>query len=66
MRLIQLISSTDDEAIIAQIERIFSNKKINWGELNIEVKDSINRGIKDAYEGRKIPFSEFLKKRKSN
>ena len=65
LNLIQLLSSTDDEAIIAQIEGIFSDEKINWDELNVEVKDSINRGIKDADEGRKIPFSEFVKKRRN-
>ena len=65
LSLIQLLSSTEDEAIIAQIESIFKEEKIDWDELSVEVKESINRGIKDADEGRKIPFSEFVKNRRN-
>ncbi len=63
LSLIQLLSSTDDETVIAQIENIF--EKVSWDDLSDEIKESIERGIKDANEGRKISFDEFLKKRRN-
>lgn len=63
LNLIQLLTSIDDEAVIAQLESIF--EKISWDDLSDEIKESIGRGIKDADEGRKISFEEFLKKRRN-
>jgi len=65
LSLIQLLSSTDDEAVIVQIESIFESEKIAWDDLEKEVKESIERGIKDADEGRKIPFKDFVAKRRN-
>ncbi len=65
LSLIQLLSATDDEAIIAQIESILKGEPVSWNELSDDLKKSINRGINDADEGRKIPFTEFVKKRRN-
>lgn len=64
LNLIQLLSATDNEAIIVQIERIF--EKISWDDLSDETKASIQKGIEDADAGRKISFKEFLKKRRKS
>ncbi len=63
LNLIQLLTSIDDEDVITQLESIF--EKISWDDLSDEIKESIKRGIKDADEGRKISFEEFLKKRRN-
>ena len=67
--LIDWISSLEDETDIETIkefkESYFSkSKKDWWDEISVEEKNSIDRGLTDAEEGRIISYEQFKDKYK--
>ncbi|MCY7362624.1 MAG: hypothetical protein LH629_11255 [Ignavibacteria bacterium] len=65
--LIDWISSLEDETIIETIKEFkesYSSKKDWWDEISEAEKNSIDRGLKDAEEGRVIPYEQVKEKYK--
>jgi predicted transcriptional regulator len=64
--IIQWISGINDKIILEQLKKIkdsYSTKKQDWWEtLSIEEKQSIERGLEDAKNGKVTPHSEVRKK----
>lgn len=65
--LIEWITSLEDEKeieIIKDFKESFFSKKDWWNEISEEEKNSIDRGLKDAEEGRVISYEQFKNKYK--
>lgn len=65
--LIDWISSLEDEEVIETIKDFkesYFSKKDWWNEISEEEKNSIDRGLKDAEEGRLISYEQFKNKYK--
>ena len=65
--LIDWISSLEDEEVIETIKDFkesYFSKKDWWNEISEEEKNSIDRGLKDAEEGRVISYEQFKNKYK--
>lgn len=65
--LIDWISSLEDEEVIETIKEFkesYFSKKDWWNEISEEEKNSIDRGLKDAEEGRVISYEQFKNKYK--
>ncbi len=61
--LAKRLLETDDEAVLLQIKEIFeSNDKDFWNDLPDHVKAGIERGRKQAAEGKLTPNDEVMKK----
>ena len=61
--LTQLLLQTEDVAIIKKVKAIFKKEQKDWwDELTEEQKEAINEGLKDADEGRVVPFESFMQK----
>jgi len=56
--IIQRVIELDDEEKLDQIHEILAEEK-NLHELTDEEKQSIERGLKDLDEGKKISYQEF-------
>ena len=65
--LIDWISSLEDEEVMESIKDFkesYFSKKDWWNEISEEEKNSIDRGLKDAEEGRLISYEQFKNKYK--
>jgi len=65
--LIEWITSLEDEKeieIIKDFKESYFSKKDWWNEISEEEKNSIDRGLKDAEEGRVISYEQFKNKYK--
>ena len=63
INLIKMIAETDDISVITTIKNFFKTEKKDWwDELTEEQKADINEGIKDADEGRVVPYEDFMQK----
>jgi len=65
--LIDWISSLEDEEVIETIKEFkqsYFSKKDWWNEISEEEKNSIDRGLEDAEEGRVISYEQFKNKYK--
>ncbi len=61
--LAKRLLDTDDEAVLLQIKEVFeSNEKDFWNDLPEHVKAGIERGRKQAAEGKLIPHDTVMKK----
>jgi predicted transcriptional regulator len=61
--LAQLLLQTEDVTIIKKVKAIFKKEQKDWwDELTEEQKEAINEGLKDADEGRVVPFESFMQK----
>ncbi len=61
--LAKRILETEDEAVLLQIKEVFdSNEKDFWTDLPDHVKAGIERGRKQAAEGKLTPHDEVMKK----
>ncbi|MEO8150140.1 MAG: hypothetical protein ABI723_21075 [Bacteroidia bacterium] len=66
LSLIEKILQTKEESIIAGLQEFFSTETTDhWDELSEEDKASIERGINDIENGRKISLEDFLNKYKA-
>jgi predicted transcriptional regulator len=66
--LIEWISSLEDETAIETIKEFkdsYFSKKDWWDEISEEEKISIDRGLKDAEEGRVISYERIKDKYKN-
>jgi len=63
IELAKRLLATDDEAVLHQIKEIFeSQDKDFWDDLPPHVKAGIERGRKQAAEGKLTPHDEVMKK----
>ena len=61
--LAKRLLETDDEAVLLQIKEVFdNNEKDFWNDLPEHVKEGIERGRKQAAEGKLTPHDEVMKK----
>ena len=61
--LAQLLLQTEDFTIIEKVKPIFKmEKKDWWDELSEEQKAEIEEGLRDADEGRVVPYDGFMQK----
>ena len=61
--LAKRLLETDDEAVLLQIKEVFdNNEKDFWNDLPEHVKAGIERGRKQAAEGKLTPHDEVMKK----
>lgn len=66
--LIKWISSLEDETVIETIKEFkesYFSKKDWWNEISEEEKNSIDRGLKDAEDGRIISYERIKDKYKN-
>jgi predicted transcriptional regulator len=62
LELIQWLSTLNDASIIDKIFHLRQTEKIDWWkELSEKEKESIEKGLKDAEEGKLKPHSEARK-----
>jgi hypothetical protein len=63
IELVKRLLETDDEAVLLQIKEIFeSHDKDFWNDLPEHVKAGIERGKKQAEDGKLTPNDEVMKK----
>lgn len=63
IELAKRLLATDDEAVLQQIKDVFeSQDKDFWNDLPEHVKAGIERGQKQAAEGKLTPHDEVMKK----
>jgi len=63
IELAKRLLETDDEAVLLQIKEVFENNdKDFWNDLPEHVKAGIERGQKQAAEGKLTPHDEVMKK----
>jgi hypothetical protein len=63
IELAKRLLETDDEAVLLQIKEVFeSHDKDFWSDLPEHVKAGIERGRKQAAEGKLTPHDEVMKK----
>jgi len=63
IELAKRLLETDDEAVLLQIKEVFENNdKDFWNDLPEHVKAGIERGQKQAAEGKFTPHEELMKK----
>ncbi len=61
--LAKRLLDTDDEIVLLQIKEVFeSHEKDFWNDLPEHVKAGIERGKKQAAEGKSTPHDEVVKK----
>lgn len=61
LELIQWLCTLEDLSIINKIFDIKKEKTDWWDEISDAEKDSIEKGLKDADEGRVVSHEDFLK-----
>jgi hypothetical protein len=63
--LAKKLLATNDKDLINYIKAIFSTQSEDWWEtLPEEIKNSVNKGLKQAESGHTIPHSQVMKKYK--
>jgi len=63
IELAKRLLETEDEGILLQIKEVFENNdKDFWDDLPPHVKAGIERGLKQAAEGKVTPHDEVMKK----
>ena len=63
LELIKLLAETENPSVIKAVKKIFQREQKDfWEELTVEQKEAIEEGIKDADEGRVVPYEHFMKK----
>ena len=63
IELAKTILSIDNMAIIQKITDFIKKEKVDfWNELSLEQQNEIKKGIQDLNDGKRIEYSEFLKK----
>lgn len=63
IELMKLLLETENPSIIKDIKKVFQKEKKDWwDELSTEQKVAIEEGIKDADEGRVVPYEYVLNK----
>jgi len=60
--IVELLSETEDVAIILQIENLLKPKVDFWETLSEKERASIIKGMKDLEEGKRIPYKQFRDK----
>jgi len=59
--LIERIVQTTDEAVLIQLKHVLDEQDAeSWEDLDPEFKASINRGLKQADNGKVIPHKEVM------
>lgn len=63
IELVKLILNIENSDFIQKVSDFIKNEKSDfWNELSVSEQNEIRKGIKDLDEGKRIEFSDFLKK----
>jgi len=60
LQLIEQIITTENEALLLQLEALLLSTKNWWDELSEAQRQSLQRGLDDARNGRVYPFEEVM------
>jgi hypothetical protein len=64
--LVKKILNTESKAVISYLQAIFESQPENWlEELPVEIKASLERGLKESQQGQGRPHGEVMKKFRS-
>ena len=63
IELVKLILTIDNSEFIDRVSSFIRNEKSDfWNDLSLAEQNDIRKGISDLDNGKRIEFSEFLKK----
>ena len=63
IELVKLILTIDNSEFIDRVSSFIRNEKPDfWNDLSLAEQNDIRKGISDLDNGKRIEFSEFLKK----
>lgn len=63
IELVKLILNIDNSEFIDRVSNFIRNEKSDfWNDLSLVEQNDIRKGISDLNNGKRIEFSEFLKK----
>ena len=63
IELVKLILNIDNSEFIDRVSSFIRNEKSDfWNDLSLAEQNDIRKGISDLDNGKRIEFSEFLKK----
>ena len=63
IELVKLILDIDNSEFIDRVSSFIRNEKFDfWNDLSLAEQNDIRKGISDLDNGKRIEFSEFLKK----
>jgi len=62
LSIIEYLADLQDEGILQQIENLLKPRNDFWDELSDTEKSIIVKGIESLDQGKRIPFSEFIKR----
>jgi predicted transcriptional regulator len=59
-KIIAIINETEDDALLAQVEALLASSADWWETLPAVEKEAIERGLRQADEGKLIPHEEAI------
>jgi len=63
IELVKLILDIDNTEFFQKVTNFIKNEKSDfWNDLSLAEQNEIRKGIEDLEEGKRIPYSDFLKK----
>jgi len=63
IELVKMILNIENDKFIEKITKFIQKEKIDfWSELSLSEQKEIEKGIKELNQGKRIEYSDFLKK----
>jgi hypothetical protein len=63
IELVKLILDIDNTEFFQKVSDFIKNEKADfWNDLSVAEQNEIRKGIEDLEQGKRIPYSDFLKK----
>ena len=63
IELVKMILNIENDKFIEKITEFIQKEKVDfWSELSLSEQKEIQKGIKELNKGKRVEYSEFLKK----
>lgn len=63
IELVKMILNIENDKFIEKIKEFIQKEKVDfWNELSLSEKKEIQKGIKELNKGKRVEYSDFLKK----
>ena len=63
IELVKMILNIENDKFIDKITKFIQKEKVDfWNELNLSEQKEIEKGIKELNKGKRVEFTDFLKK----
>ncbi|WP_298266137.1 hypothetical protein [uncultured Lutibacter sp.] len=63
IELVKMILNIDNDKFIEKITEFIQKEKVDfWNELSLSEQKEIQKGIKELNKGKRVEYSDFLKK----